>query len=307
MNVTGGEDMAVVYADVLFLINFCMILFILLVLRMFLREKKNAWLCFLAAAVGGGGYILISFWDGAYFLRNTAGYSLLILLCGCIAYLPGSLKEGLRLWGLLYVFTFIVGGICSGIFYFSRAGVYIGEGLSYGFKNISLKLFLCSVLISYALIKAGLRVYENRVIRKREYYTVELRLKGKRTVFTALGDTGNGLKDSISGKTVLAAEYDAVKGILPEGELLKEDLYKYAADFGEELKLCFVPYKSLGNDGGLLPCFTPELILINGREYRSIIIGISFSRLSSEGSFKGLINTEALISEEVSKNACKAA
>ncbi|MCD7904275.1 MAG: sigma-E processing peptidase SpoIIGA [Clostridiales bacterium] len=296
-----------VYADVLFLINFAMIFFVLMVLRMFLREKKSPLLCALSAAVGSGGYILISFWQGLSFLRNILGFSLLVMACAFIAYLPKSFKGLLKLWGLVYVFAFVVGGICSGIFYYTKAGAYIGEGIEYVFKSISFKLLLGSVLCSYIIIKIGFSLYENRVIKKRQLYDVDLSLKEKRVSFRALGDTGNSLKDKITGKTVLAAEYEAVKGLLPEGELLERDIFGYMEKYGSEIKFSLIPYKSLGNSGGTLVCFRPDRVLIDGRGYEDIIIGISFMRLSEEGGFRGLINTEALVSEEVSKNACRAA
>ncbi|MCD8089210.1 MAG: sigma-E processing peptidase SpoIIGA [Clostridiales bacterium] len=299
--------MITIYADVLFAVNFAMLSFVLIIMRMFLRKKKSFLLCFAAAAAGSLGYILISFWDKAFFLRNIAGYSLLILLCACIAYIPESFKAALRLWGLLYIFTFAVGGICSGIFYYSNAGGYISENLSFGFKSIGLKLFSASVLFSYFIIKAGLKIYENRVIKGRVFYSVVLSLNGRKAEFKALGDTGNSLKDKISGKTVLVAEYEAVKGLLPRAELLKEDLAGYISGFGESIKFSLVPYKSLGNSDGLLFCFQADAVFIDGKPCDNIIIGISFSKLSSDGSFKGLINTEALISGEVDKNAFNAA
>ncbi|MCC8096996.1 MAG: sigma-E processing peptidase SpoIIGA, partial [Eubacterium sp.] len=52
--------MITVYGDVLFFINFAMIFFVLMLLRMFLKAKKSVFLCFASAALGSGGYILLS-------------------------------------------------------------------------------------------------------------------------------------------------------------------------------------------------------------------------------------------------------
>ncbi|MCD8158269.1 MAG: sigma-E processing peptidase SpoIIGA [Clostridiales bacterium] len=279
----------------------------LILMRMFLKRKKSIFFCLASAAFGSGGYILLSFWGKLGFLKNILGFSLLIMVCAFIAYIPENFKELLRLWGLLYLFTFFIGGICSGIFYYTKAGAYIGENLKLGFKSITPKLFLLSVIFSYIVIKTGLKIYNSRIIKKRQFYSVSVSLKGKKAYFTALGDTGNTLKESTGGKTVLVAEYEAVKNVLPESGLLKEDIYGYIAKYGNEIKFSLVPYKSLGNRGGIIVCFQPDMIEIDGREYDSIIIGISFLTLSSDRSFRGLINTEALITEGVNVNVRKAA
>ncbi|MCC8098191.1 MAG: sigma-E processing peptidase SpoIIGA, partial [Eubacterium sp.] len=181
------------------------------------------------------------FWGRIAFLKNILGFSLLVMACAFIAYIPKSFKELLRLWGLLYLFTFFIGGICSGIFYYTKAGAYIGENLKLGFKGITPKLFLLSVIFSYIVIKTGLKIYNSRIIKKRQFYNVSISLKDKKAEFTALADTGNTLKDSTGEKTVLAAEFETVKNILPESELLREDVYGYISKYGNEIKFSLVP------------------------------------------------------------------
>ena len=55
-----GEKMITVYADVLFFINFIMVFFVFLCVRLFLKVKRNILLCFLGSLFAGLGYTLIA-------------------------------------------------------------------------------------------------------------------------------------------------------------------------------------------------------------------------------------------------------
>ncbi len=303
--------MITVYADVLFFINFIMVFFVFLCVRLFLKVKRNILLCFLGSLFAGLGYTLIALWGRAIIFRNPVGYMALMMASVYIAYLPGGFKAYLRLLGAVILGTFLVGGICSGLFYFTNAGRYIGENISYGLKHISIGVFVVSVGVSYIVISFIRKIYRNSVIRKREFCQVRVELKWGSAEFKALADTGSTLKEPVTGKAVIVAEFDAVKAALPEGDRLKDDLYGYIADKGAEVNFYFALYRSLGNSGGVLPCFEPDRLYINERLYENVLIGISFMKLSSEGSFKGLINTEILnigeVNENVKENAHNAA
>ncbi len=301
------EKMITVYADIVFLINFIMVAFVFICVRLFLKVKRSVFLCILGGLFAGLLYTVIALWRGAYFLRNPVGYLLLMAASVYIAYLPKSIGAFFRLFGAVVIGAFFVGGICSGLFYFTNVGNYIGENLSYGLKHISAGVFVISVGVSYIVICCIRRIYRNSVIRKREFYEVRAELKWGSAEFKALADTGSSLKEPVTGKRIIVAEFDAVKAALPECGRLKEDLYGYIADRGGDINFYFALYKSLGNSSGILPCFEPDRLYINEKPYENILIGISFMKLSSDGSFRGLINTEILEVGEVKENACNAA
>ncbi len=281
-----------VYADVLFLINFVMIFLILFFLRMFFKRNKSILLCALAAALASIFYELVMFFKPLAVFKNAAGFEALVFLTAFLAYLPKSLKEAAKYWGLVNLTCFGLGGVCSGVYYCITSGVLSEHG-----SSISLLLLGLCCGFSYILIRLGVKLYENRLVRGREYFDVEVTLGGRKACFKALGDTGNVLRDPLNGRGVIVGEAEVLKKILPDWEALKNDPWQYAERQRDRLNLSLVPFKSLGAKDGVLLCFLPDEILIDGEPVYNAEIGLSLDRLSSDGSFKGLLNIDIMKGE----------
>ncbi|MCD7855308.1 MAG: sigma-E processing peptidase SpoIIGA [Clostridiales bacterium] len=282
-----------VYADVLFLINFVMIFLILFFLRMFFKRKKSLLLCALAATLASVLYELVMFFKPLAVFRNAAGFEALVFLTAFLAYLPKSLKEAAEKWGLVNLTCFGLGGVCSGVYYCITSGVLSEQGSS----GISPPLLGACCVFSYILIRFGVKLYENRIVRGREYFEVEVILGGKRAEFKALGDTGNVLRDPLNGRGVIVGELEALKNILPDWDALKNDPWQYMERQRGKLNLSLVPFRSLGAKDGVLLCFLPDEIRVDGEPVYNAEIGLSLNRLSSDGSFKGLLNIDIMKGE----------
>lgn len=299
--------MITVYADILFLINLIMMLFILYCTGLFLKAKPSALNLVFGAIVASGGYCLIALWDKLLYLRNIPGYLFLELLTIYITYMPKNIKLLLKLWITVNCFAFFIGGLISALFYYTNIGRSIGDNIAYSISRMSFKLILSSTALSYIVIKTVYSIFRSSVMKKQIKYSVEIILGEKKATFTAIGDTGNSLKDCVTDQKVIITEFDVIKDILPEPELITRDLYTYITVHGNKIQARLIPYKSLGNENGLLFCFKPHRVYIDGAEYTEIMIGVSFMKLSDKGSFKGLINTEIFAAGEVNNNADKAA
>ncbi len=299
--------MITVYADILFLTDFFMTLFVLVCARLFLKKKRSVLLCVAAALTASAGFCAIVLWDKAAFLNNAAGFCILAVITVFISYLPKKLSELIRLFMLVNCIALFTGGILCGLFFFSGAGSPLGEGVIYGIRRITLGMLLFFTAVSYIFIKAVCNIFRSSVIKKQMKYTVRLRLKNREVSFAAIGDTGNSLKDPVTGNGVIVAEYGVLAPILPFGTEPDMDIYDYISEYADDIKLRLLPYRSLGNENGVMLCFSPDSVFIDNIIYHNILIGISFIELSDTGSFRGLINTEIFAAEEVSKNAHKAA
>ena len=299
--------MITVYADILFLTDFFMTLFVLVCTRLFLKKKRSVLLCVAAALTASAGFCAVVLWDKAAFLNNAAGFCILAVITVFISYLPKKLSELIRLFMLVNCIALFTGGILCGLFFFSGAGSPLGEGVIYGIRRITLGMLLFFTAVSYIFIKAVCNIFRASVIKKQMKYTVRLRLKNMEVSFAAIGDTGNSLKDPVTGNGVIVAEYGVLAPILPFGTEPDRDIYDYISEYADDIKLRLLPYRSLGNENGVMLCFSPDSVFIDNIMYHNILIGISFIELSDTGSFRGLINTEIFAAEEVSKNAHKAA
>lgn len=302
--------MITVYADILFLTDFFMTLFVLVCARLFLKKKRSVLLCVAAALTASAGFCAVVLWEKAALLNNAAGFCILAVITVFISYLPKSLSELIRLFLLVNCIALFTGGILCGLFFFSGAGSPLGESVIYGIRRITSGMLLFFTAVSYIFIKVVCNIFRSSVIKKQMKYTVRLRLKNREVSFAAIGDTGNSLKDPVTGNGVIIAEYGVLAPILPFGrdhDRDIRDIYDYISEYADDIKLRLLPYRSLGNENGVMLCFSPDSVFIDNIIYNNILIGISFIELSDTGSFRGLINTEIFAAEEVSKNAHKAA
>ena len=123
----------------------------------------------------------------------------------------------------------------------------------------------------------------------------------------ALIDTGNRLKDPLTGSPVILLEYSAAAEYLPD-EVRRAFMAFDAGDLGliSELlanstwlpRFRVIPFVSIGEEKGLLPGFRADQVLIfdGTRNFRSrnVVIGIYVNRLSKEGAFAALLHPDVL-------------
>jgi stage II sporulation protein GA (sporulation sigma-E factor processing peptidase) len=120
-------------------------------------------------------------------------------------------------------------------------------------------------------------------------------------------DTGNRLKDPLTGSPVILLEYNAAAVFLPE-EVRRAFMAFDAGDLGliSELlanstwfsRFRVIPYTSVGGGKGLLPGFRADEILISdrGRNFRAenVVVGIHVNKFSEAGAFSALLHPDVL-------------
>ncbi len=123
----------------------------------------------------------------------------------------------------------------------------------------------------------------------------------------ALVDTGNKLKDPLTGSPVILLEYSAAAEFLPE-EVRRAFMAFDAGDLGLISQLLadspwfsrfrVIPFVSIGEEKGLLPGFRADEILFSdgARNFSSknVVIGIHVNKLSKEGAFEALVHPNVL-------------
>ena len=120
----------------------------------------------------------------------------------------------------------------------------------------------------------------------REYVPVTLTHGGKTVSFTALRDTGNTLRDPITGEPVLVVSGEvgeALTGLTQRQ--LSSPLETIAARPLPGLRL--IPYHAVGNKGGLLLAMRfPDTIV--GKKQRNILVAFAAEGLESTGMYQAL-------------------
>lgn len=122
---------------------------------------------------------------------------------------------------------------------------------------------------------------------------------GKTEVFTALVDTGNNLKDPVSGIGAAVFSQDKIMPLFPS-ELKKLISGKSPADAILSLsgtnyagKFRLLPYTAVGVSGGMLLAVCPDDIAVNGVSVPGMVAAISPTPISDSGTFSVLIGTDS--------------
>ncbi len=119
---------------------------------------------------------------------------------------------------------------------------------------------------------------------------VRITLRGRAVELTALRDTGNGLRDPVSGCPVLVAEGAVLRRLLPEAHITPEAL----ARPGELLcripaaRPRLIPYRTVGTARGLLLAIRPEKLEVKGKEEK-MLVAFSPVPLSEGGGYQALL------------------
>lgn len=158
------------------------------------------------------------------------------------------------------------------------------------------------------LILYILKFYQKRINKENFLTSIAIGLKDKEVNLVALIDTGNSLKEPISQKPVIIAEYSALETILPQSikniylnneELDLNIIGKIMEEIGDDIRLRLIPFKSIGNDSGILVGFKPDIIKIYLEdEVKKLadetIVAIYNDKLAADEEYSGLLHPEIL-------------
>jgi stage II sporulation protein GA (sporulation sigma-E factor processing peptidase) len=121
---------------------------------------------------------------------------------------------------------------------------------------------------------------------------VTVTLAGREVRFTALRDTGNTLRDPISGCPVLVADPEILRRL---GLRLTDRELQFPAAALERLERehpalrpRLIPYKALGRDQGMLLALRPEQVTVAGKR-ETLLLGCAPNPVSDGGGYQALL------------------
>lgn len=249
-----------VYGDLYILINGCMDFLCLYLTASLLHLRLRRGRAVLAAAFGGG-YAL-----AALLLGAPGGVGLLLDFAAALFLcLLAFASRPLRFWSLLRytIVCFFVSMLLGG----SMTALYaVLNRLSLPFELLegegaSVWLFALVTVLSTLLAALGGRWWG--VSKSTKSVTLHIRLYGRETVLRAMVDTGNLLRDPVSGKSVIVAEADCILPLLPPSlaTALARGGVEAIRDYESAKGIRLIP--SRGATGtALLPSLVPERVLV---------------------------------------------
>lgn len=248
-----------VYLDVMMGLNFLVDFLLLLGTNRLCGYPFAMSRAALAAALGGlyGGACLL---PGFHFLGNTLWRTVSLALISMIAF--GLTKSAIRRGVVFVLLSMALGGVALGLGGRNMASLAAAAGLI---------LLLCVVGFRDALGGAA-------------YVPVELCYQDKKLRLTALRDTGNTLRDPITGRPVLVVGADAARLLIG---LSKQQLEKPVESISALPGLRLIPYRTVGNDSGMLLAIKMADVKI-GSWRGSSLVAFAPEGLSMQGEYQAL-------------------
>lgn len=294
------------YAEYLLIENIIINCIILYVTSKITRTKTSKMRLFVASLIGSI-YTLVVFFPSLQFMgKVTIKLSISILMI-IISFNPEKLNQFLKQISAFYMVSFAFAGAIIGIFYILNNSFKF-KGISFKDFDELIKFLVIGILIALILIRYILKFYQGKINKENFITNIIIGLNNKEVELTALIDTGNSLKEPISKKPVIIAEYKALENILPNSirdmyktnkELDLIQIGKIMEEVSDDIKLRLIPFKSLGNDNGILIGFKPDKIKIYLESETKnltddIIVAIYNDKLATDEVYNGLLHPELL-------------
>lgn len=289
-----------VYIDIIFLENLCINCIILLATALI---SKNT-ICItriLLSSLLGSIYAVIIYLSISPIFSNITLKILLSICMVHIAYNPINIKSLLKQLILFYLTSFTFGGVGFALLYFVRPQeILIRNGVLIG--TYPIKIALTGVVVGFVIITISFKNLKKKISRKDMFCNITIQLNNKYKTLKAMIDTGNLLKEPISGSPVVVVEKEELLEIIPEDILNNvEEIIngKYNINLNEySSRFRVIPFTSLGKENGLLLGLKVDNLKIEYDEQENningVIVGIYNKKLTKNNNYNALIGLDII-------------
>lgn len=263
--------MVVVYLDVLFFLNLFMNYIILLMTARFsgIYAKRRR---LLAGAAVGAVFAVVMFFSA---LHPAVALAFKVFLCAAVTIVSFGIRTGKETLRLCLIFLAITAAFAGLIYAVNGAGA-LQNGSFY--INVSLKTLLLAASAAYL----GLSLIFGKGSMEIRRLTREVKLEaGGNTVrVRALADSGNLLREPVSGKKVLLVGAETLAPVLDQAtwRILCEtkDPVERFSRLSERHSTAFgmIPYRTCSEDGGMIVSVKNIAITVDQAQATDYVIGI---------------------------------
>ena len=275
-----------VYIDVLFALNTA-INYLLLRGSAAMGGCAAGRLRLLGAACLGGLYAAACVLPGLDRLASPPFQLLFAALMTVLAF--GFHRTTVRQTLFFLALSFAFGGAVLLVVQAVEPGVMVLGGRAYYAVSTPALLLLAGVLYALAaVILSGCGTHTGGDI-----IDLVLQLDGRELAVKALRDTGNTLRDPVSGRAVLVADRQTLSRLLPQETLTPKQLQDPAGLMAElsvrypRCRFRLIPYRAVGVDSGLLLCLRCGIRHKKGRTADGLV-AFSPTAVSADGRFDAL-------------------
>ncbi len=255
----------IIYGDILFIINFSMDFLSMFISSKIMRYKAKTITLFISAVIGSLYSVASLLYTGNNILSIIIHISVSIFMC-FIVFGKDNKLFFLRASILFWVISFVLGGTMTAVYNIINKNkyIYINGGITTIYNEAS----PVTILI-IAAVSAVISIIAGRIINRKR---IEKVLKVKiindnlETTFTCLYDSGNLLREPISGIPVIITNYKTIENILPAEikHIIKHNDTEKISTIGYKYikKIRLIPVTTVGYSGIVIG-FIPDQVVVN--------------------------------------------
>ena len=283
-----------IYIDIIIVENLIMNYIILYATGLISKSKISHLRIFLASAIGAI-YAITEYISKLSIYSNILVKIMLSIVIVFIAFNPQNVKKMCKQLILFYLTTYL-------IYVLKPQNIIIKNGMYVG--TYVLKVIFIGAILGTIILIIAFKFAKNKITKKDMICKVKIKLNGKEITLDTMVDTGNMLKEPLTGNPVVVVEKTSLYDLMPKEilnnteSILGGDFEKIPEDIKNEYisRLKIIPFSSLGKQNGMLLGIKPEnLEVINEQteeEKDNAIIGIYNKSLTKRGEYKALIGID---------------
>ena len=284
-----------IYIDVVLFENLIMNYIILLATGIILKIKIKH-LRLIIASLIGAIYSIFGYISNIKAYSNMILKIILSIIIIYVAYNPQDVKKMWKELLVFYLTSFAFGGAAFALIYIVKPqDILMKNGLFLG--TYPLKTVILAAIVAFILIIGVFKIVKSKISKKDMFKDIKINIEGKEVQVKAMVDTGNMLKEPISGKPVIVVEHTLLYDILPKEILnnLEKILGGDIESLPDEIKnkyiskLKFIPFSSLGKQNGML-----EVMQEENTKKEDVIIGIYNKSFTKNGEYRALIGIDLI-------------
>ncbi len=293
-----------IYLDVVLLENLCMN-YIILFATAYIMKIKMKQLRLIFSSLLGSIYAVVSYLEILPLYSNFGMKILLSILMVYIAFNSKGIKSLAKQLIIFYLTSFAFGGCAFALLYFVRPqdilmknGVYIG--------TYPIKIALLGGIIGFIITYIAFCIVKTKIRKKDMIYNLVIKIDGKEINLKAMLDTGNLLKEPITGMPVVVIQKSELYSVISKKildnieKLIGGDNEDITSQIEEEYltKFRVIPFSSIGKQNGLMLGLKADEVIIEKEEEQEkrsdVIIGIFPWALSKNNTYTALIGLDLL-------------
>lgn len=302
-----------VYLDIIFIENILMNYIIIFASGIVIKSEIKKIRIFSASCIGAL-YTIIMYLN---IIPISANFIMKIILSFVIVYIafkPKSIMKLLKNVLIFYLVSFVFGGCVFALMYFvqpqlahMKNGVFVG--------SYPLKVGIIGGGIAFIIVQIGFRIAKTKLEKNNVIYNIEVFINKNSVTIKGLLDTGNLLKDPITGFPVIIIEHKSLYSIIPK-EVLNNidkiiggetDELTNNLEFSEIIsRFRIIPFSSIGKQNGLLLGIKADSVNIildeQIKNIGNVIIGIYDKSFTKNGMYSAIFGLDILEGGNLSEN-----